>query len=123
MQSIIVKRTALLLLLFPALAITGGYAQEQKYTLHVTSYKYEYVGDKPAPDCSKVPCVVAIFTVEGDTLNPDSNVIHHFLLQCKSWILTGDNTIKAGKCRGLRVGGNYNVVLDGVGNECTVPRR
>jgi hypothetical protein len=59
---------------------------------------------------------VAIFTVEGNTLNPDSDVIHHFLLQCKSWILIEDNKTEAGKCRGLRVGGNYNVTLDGIGN-------
>jgi hypothetical protein len=85
----------------------------QELTLHVTSYKYEYVGDKPTTQtCKDYPCTTGIYTVEGWAKNSNANLITAFLIQCKSWVLLGNPT-SWGKCWVLKVGQDYAAAQDG----------
>jgi hypothetical protein len=108
------KETAMkhtLIALFILLATATLYAQA--LTLHVTSYKHEHVGDKPAThSCKDYPCTIGICTVEGWTENSNPKLVTAFVIQCKSWILLG-NPPTSGQCWGLRVGGNYAATQDG----------
>jgi hypothetical protein len=91
-------------------------AWAKSVAFHVTSYKYDYLGDKPTQeDCSKTICTLAITTVEGLTPNLNPKLLNHFVLQCKSWLHINEPKTPAsfGKCRTLRVGADYEMTLDG----------
>ena len=89
--------------------------QGQSVNFHVTSYKYEYVGDKPTTqDCHHTPCTTAIRTAEGFTNNSNPNLVNHFVLRCTEWVLLGgaSNAPQYGKCWVLKVG-DYNATMEG----------
>jgi len=106
------KMRTTLVALFVLLATTTVYAQG--LNLHVTSYKYEYVGDKPTTqNCKDYPCTTGIYTVEGWAENSNPSLITAFVIQCKSWVFVGKTGPTTGKCWALKVGENYAATQDG----------
>lgn len=108
----------LLTILAFAMPASTQSVQAQTFTLHVTSYKSEYVGDKPSGhDCSQPPpCITDITTVEGfsEDRNPNPDLTNYFVIQCRAWVMT-TTPIVWGKCWTLEVGHNYTVRPDGRG--------